>query len=134
MAPMLRVAYHDASQELLIDGHRADYTELRDAILLALFSVTEIAVKVQSAGRIEIIELILRPGPAPNRVSYESGRVIFSIARSLQRQLLSFIQFPADNDLPKTGVSYHHHFDGLADDGTHVAADSLPVVFGLVTD
>ena len=48
----------------------------------------------------------------------------------MQRQFLSFIEFPDDKDLPDSPVQYHHHYDGIADDG-YVATDSLPVVFGL---
>jgi hypothetical protein len=128
---MLRAAYHDAQRVLLVDGHRNDYERLREAVRQALASRTEVALPVQSTGNTAVSHFVVRSSTPPNRVGYERGRVVFSVAPSLQEQFLSFVEFPTDADLPDSSVQYHHHYDGLADDGTHVAPDSLPVVFGL---
>jgi hypothetical protein len=128
---MLRAAYHDAQRELLVDGRREDYEQLREAARQALTSGSEVSLAVQSTGHTTVSHLVVRSGAPPNRVSFERGRVVISVAPSLQEQFLSFVEFPADTDLPDSPVQYHHHYDGLADDGTHVAPDSLQVVFGL---
>jgi hypothetical protein len=128
---MLRAAYHNARSELLVDGRREDYVRLCDSTRQALASGVEVALPVQSTGPTAVSHFVVRSGPVPNRVSFECGRVIFSVAPTLERQFLSFIQFPSEEDLPDSPIQYHHHFDGLADDGTCVAPDSLPVVFGL---
>jgi hypothetical protein len=127
---MLRAAYHSAQRELLVDGRREDYARLSESTRQAIDSGVETELPVQSTGTTPISHFVVRPGAPPNRVSVENGRVAFSIAPSLQLQFLSFIEFPGDGDLPDTAIQYHHHFDGLADDG-YVAADSLPVVFSL---
>jgi len=131
---MLRAAYYDAQRELLVDGHRKDYEQLRDIVRQALTSRSEVELPVQSTGDTAVSHFVVRSSTPPNRVSYEPGRIVFSVAPSLQEQFLSFLEFPADADLPDTPVRYHHHYDGLADDGTYVAPDSLPVVFGLERD
>jgi hypothetical protein len=128
---MLRVSYYGKQKELLVDGHRDDYEEFRDAVRRALISRSEITLPFQSTGDTSVSQFVVRSGMPPNRVSYEEGRIIFSVAPSLQVQFLSFIEFPADADLPNSPIQYHHHYDGLADDGTYVAPDSLPVVFAL---
>lgn len=128
---MLRAAYHDAQGELLVDGHREDYEQLRDTVCLALTSRSEVTLPVQNTGDTAISHFVVRSSTPPNRISYERGRVVFSVAPSLQEQFLSFIEFPADTDLPDSPVQYHHHYDGLADGGTYVAPDSLSVIFGL---
>lgn len=128
---MLRAAYYDAQRELLVDGHRRDYEQLRDTVRQALSSRSEVALPVRSTGDTAVSHFVVRSSTPPNRVSYERDRVVFSVAPSLQEQFLSFVDFPADADLPDSPVQYHHHYDGLADDGTLVAPDSLPVVFGL---
>ena len=128
---MLRVAYHEAQRELLVNGRREDYEQFRDAVCQALASRSEVPLPVQSTGNTAVSHFVVRSSPPPNRVSYERGRVVFSIAPSLQEQFLSFVTFPADADLSDSPVQYHHHYDGLADDGIYVAPDSLPVVFGL---
>ena len=74
---------------------------------------------------------LVRRSTLPNRVSHESGRIILEVAPSLHEQFLSFIDFPTDTDLPNSPIQYHHHYDGLSDDGTYVALDSLPVIIGL---
>jgi hypothetical protein len=127
---MLRAAYHSAQRELLVDGRREDYTHLSESTRKAINSGVEAELPVQSRGPTAISHFVVRRGVPPNRVSVESSRVVFSVAPGLQRQFLSFIEFPADADLPDTPIQYHHHFDGIADDG-YVAADSLPVVFAL---
>ena len=128
---MLRVAYHEAQRELLVTGRREDYQQLCDAVRQALASHAEVALPVHSTGHTTVSHFVVRSSTPPNRVSYERGRVVFSVAQSLQEQFLSFIEFPADADLPDSPIQYHHHYDGLADDGTYVAPDSLPVVFAL---
>jgi hypothetical protein len=128
---MLRVAYFDAKSELLVNGKREDYAGFRDAVRQALSSQSEVVLAVQSTGERGVSHFVVRSGAPPNRVSYEGGRVVFSVAPSMQKQFLSFVDFPADADLPKSRVQYHHHYDALGDDGTYVALDSLPVVFGL---
>jgi hypothetical protein len=128
---MLRAAYYDAQKELLVDGHRDDYEQLRDTVRRALTSRDEVALPVQSTGDTAVSHFVVRSSTPPNRVSYERGRVVFSVAPSLQEQFLPFVEFPADADLPDSPIQYHHHYDGLADNGTYVAPDSLPVVFGL---
>jgi len=45
---------------------------------------------------------------------------------TLQRQFLSFIEFPKDGDLPDSPIRNHHHFGADADDGNYVEPDSLP--------
>ena len=127
---MLRAAYHSTERQLLVDGRREDYARLSDSTRQAIGSGVETRLPVQSAGPTAISHFVVRRGAPPNRVSVESSSVVFSVAPDLQRQFLSFIEFPADADLPNTPIQYHHHFDGIADDG-YVAADSLPVVFGL---
>lgn len=127
---MLRAAYHNTQRELLVDGRREDYARLAESTRQVIDSGVEMELAVQSAGTTPISHFVVRPGAPPNRVSVESGRVVFSIAPSLQREFLSFIEFPGEGDLPDTPIQYHHHFDGFADDG-YVAADSLPVVFSL---
>jgi hypothetical protein len=126
---MLRVAYHDTQQELLVNRSREDYEEFCETVRQVLASSNESAKAVYSIGPIHVNQIVVRSGFPPNRVSYEPGCVVFSIAPSLQAQFLSFIQFPSD--LPQSPIPYHHHFDGVADNGTYVASDSLPVVFGL---
>jgi hypothetical protein len=127
---MLRVTYCDAQRVLLVDGHRDDYARFREAVRRVLASVAEIVLPVQSAGRTEVTQLVVRRGPPPTRVSCDPGRIVLSVAPSLQEQFLSFIEFPADADLPDSPIQYHHHFDYVGDD-RYVAPDSLPVVFGL---
>ena len=114
-----------------MERHREDYEQLRDTVRQAVTSRSEVALAVQSAGDTPVSHFVVRSSTLPNRVSYERGRVVFSVAPSLQEQFLSFLTFPADADLPDSPIQYHHHYDGLVDDGTHVAPDSLPVVFGL---
>lgn len=128
---MLRATYSDTHRELLVDGSCADYEQLRDIVRQALTSRSEVALPVQSTGDTAVSHFVVRAGTPPNRVSYERDRVVFSVAPSLQEQFLSFVEFPADTDLPDSPIQYHHHFDGLAGDGAYVAPDSLPVVFGL---
>jgi hypothetical protein len=128
---MFRVAYFDAKSELLVNGSREDYAELRDAVRQAVSSRSEVVLAVRSDGETAVSNLVVRSGAPPNRVSYEGGRVVFSVAPSMQKQFLSFVEFPADADLPRSRVQYHHHYDALGDDGTYVALDSLPVVFAL---
>jgi hypothetical protein len=128
---MLRVAYDQSRKELLVDGSRADYEHLRDAVRQSIVSGSELELPVQSAGQTTITHLVVRRGTPPNRVSHERGRIILEVASSLEEEFLSFVDFPADADLSKSSTRYHHHFDGLSDDGTYVALDSLPVVFGL---
>lgn len=115
---------------MLIDGRREDYAHLSETARRAIDSGVEAELPVWSTGPTAISHFVVRRGAPPNRVSVESSRIVFSVAPDLQRQFLSFIEFPADADLPDSPVQYHHHFDGIADDG-YVAADSLPVVFGL---
>jgi hypothetical protein len=127
---MLRAAYHDTRRELLVDGCREDYERLRNEVREVMTSGIESKLVVHSTGPVEVSQLIVRRGPPPNRVSYEFGGAVFSIAPSLEAQFVSFIQFPAHTELPRYGVGYHHHFEGDAN-GAYVASDSLPVVFGL---
>jgi hypothetical protein len=128
---MLRVSYYRGQNELLVDGHRDDYEEFRNAVHRALTSRSDISLPLQSTGDTLVTHFVVRSGTPPNRVSYEGDRIIFSVAPSLQVQFLSFIEFPADEDLPNSPIQYHHHYDGLVGGGTYVAPDSLPVVFGL---
>lgn len=128
---MLQVVYHDTQSELLVDGNREDYEQLRNAVRQVLASHSEIALPVLSTGDSAVSHFVVRSSPPPNRVSYERGRVVFSVASSLQEQFLSFVTFPAEADLPDSPIQCHHHYDGSSDDGTYVAQDSLPVVFGL---
>ena len=128
---MLQVTYDDTHQELIVDGRREDYANFCDSTRRAIASGSEIALPVKSKGRTTVSHFVLRKSAPPNRVSFDGGRVIFSVAPTLQRQFLSFIEFPANDDLPDSPIQYHHHFDGLADDGTHVAPDSLQVIFAL---
>jgi hypothetical protein len=127
---MLRAAYHSAQRELLVDGRREDYAHLSETARQAIDSGVEAELPVLNTGPTAISHFVVRRGTPPNRVSVENGRVVFSVAPDMQRQFLSFIEFPADADLPGSPIQYHHHFDGIAGDGS-VAADSLPVVFGL---
>jgi len=128
---MLRVAYQSPEKEMLVDGTRADYDLLWNAVRQMLDSGVEAELPVRSTGSAFISHFVVRPGAPSNRVSVEGCRIIFSVATALRRQFLSFIEFPADSDLPDSPIQYHHHFDGLGGDGTYVATDSLPVVFGL---
>ena len=128
---MLRAAYCDVQRELLVNGYREDYEQLRDTVRRAVTSHSEIVLPVQSTGETAVSHFVVRSSAPPNRVAYERGRVVFSVAPSLQDQFLSFVDFPADADLPDSSVQYHHHYDGSDDDGIYVAPDSLPVVFGL---
>src|SRR5262245_43043420 len=112
---MLRASYHDAQRELLVDGSREDYEQLRDTVRQALISRSEVALPVQSNGDTAVSHFVVRSSTPPNRVSYERGRVVFSVAPDLQEQFLSFVTFPADADLPDSPAQYHHHYDGLAD-------------------
>jgi hypothetical protein len=125
---MLRAAYHSEQRALLVDGRREDYARFSESTRQAIASGIETELPVQSTGPTALSHFVVRRGIPPNRVSVEDRRVVFSIAPDLQRQFLSFIEFPAD--LPDSPIQYHHHFDGIANDG-YVAADSLPVVFGL---
>jgi hypothetical protein len=128
---MFRSAYCDLRRELLVNGHREDYEQLRDTVRQALTSQSEIVLPVQSAGETAVSHFVVRSSAPPNRITYELGQVIFSVAPGLQEQFLSFVDFPTDADLPNSSVQYHHQYDGLADDGAYVASVSLPVVFGL---
>jgi hypothetical protein len=128
---MLRAEYHSTEKELLVAGLRSDYARLSHTTQQALDSGVEAELPVESTGPTLITHFVVRRAAPPIRVSVEGSRVIFSVASTLHRQFISFIEFPDDADLPDSPIQYHHHFDGLADDGTHVAADSLPVVFGL---
>jgi hypothetical protein len=128
---MLRAGYFSSQRELLVDGRRRDYDQFAAAVRQAFVSAGHIALPVASAGDTPVSRFVVRAGTPPNRVSYEGGDVIFFLAPSLEKQFLSFIQFPADSELPDSPIQYHHHYDGVADDGTHVAPDSLPVVFTL---
>lgn len=127
---MFRVTYCDTQRELLVDGHRDDYARFREAVRQVLASVDEMVLPVQSAGRTEVSHFVVRRGPPPTRVSYDQGRIVFSVTPILQEQFLSLIDFPADADLPDSPIQYHHHFDYIGDD-KYIAPDSLPVVFGL---
>ena len=128
---MLRATYNESQRELLVDGCREDYERLRDAVRQSLVSGSELAIRVLSAGPTVVTHLVVRRSTLPNRVSHESGRIILEVAPSLHEQFLSFIDFPTDTDLPNSPIQYHHHYDGLSDDGTYVALDSLPVIIGL---
>jgi hypothetical protein len=128
---MLKVFFNESQRELLVEGFRDDYLRFGDSTREVLVSDIEAAFPVESNGPTDISQFVVRRGNPPNRVSLERGRIIFSVAPGLERQFLSFISFPEDGDLPDSPIQYHHHFDGLTDDGTHVASDSLPVVFGL---
>jgi hypothetical protein len=97
----------------------------------ALGAVGDVSLPVESTGDAPVSRFIIRVGAPPNRISYQADEVVFSLATSLGEQFMSFIQFPPDSELPESPIQYHHHYDGLADDGTHVAPDSLPVVFSL---
>ena len=128
---MLRAGYFSSQRELLVDGRRRDYEQFAAAVRQAIGSAGNIPLSVKSTGDTQVSRFIVRSGMPPNRVTYEGSDVVFSIAPSLEKQFLSFIQFPPDSELPGSPVQYHHHYDGVADDGTFVAPDSLPVVFGL---
>jgi hypothetical protein len=128
---MLKAVYHSTQQELLVDGRREDYAHLSDCTRQVVNSGVEVELAVRSTGPTAISHFVVRRGTPPNRVSIEKDKIIFSVAPTLQRQFLSFLQFPAHGDLPDSPIPYHHHFDGIAGDGAYVAADSLPVVFGL---
>ena len=128
---MLRAGYFSSQRELLVDGRRQDYDQFAAAVRQALASAGHIPLPVASAGDTQVSRFVVRAGTPPNRVSSEGGDVVFSLAPSLERQFLSFIQFPPDSELPDSPIQYHHHYDAVADDGTHVAPDSLPVVFTL---
>ena len=128
---MLKAAYYGPEKQLLVDGHREDYEKFRAAVHQALTSRSEITLPVHSTGDTPVSHFVVRVGSSPNRVCYDGGRVIFFVAPSLQQQFLSHIEFPADAELPPSSIRYHHHYDGLGDDGTYIAPDSLPVVFAL---
>jgi len=119
--------------ELLIDGPRQDYESLVGIVNQVLATAETASISVESSGPVTIKRLSIRAGERPNRVSVENDEVIISIAPELREQFVSFIEFPADEDLPQSPVGYHHHYDNLGDDeGRWVALDSLPVVFGLL--
>ena len=128
---MLRAGYFRSQRELRVDGRRRDYDQFAAAVRQVLVTDGYIALPVASAGDTPVIRFVVQAGTPPNRVRYEGGDVIFILAPSLEKQFLSFIQFPADSELPDSPIPYHHHYDGVADDGTHIAPDSLPVVFTL---
>jgi hypothetical protein len=128
---MLRAGYYSGEHTLLVDGHRRDYEEFVAAVRQALVSAERVPVSVESTGDTPISRFVVRAGTPPNRVSFEGGDVVFSVAPSLERQFVSFVRFPPDSELPDSPIPYHHHYDGLADDGSFVARDSLPVVFTL---
>jgi hypothetical protein len=125
---MLRVAYHP--RELLVYGRREDYAELAATVRHVLSSDVHEEISVVSTGTQRVDSFVIRRGPPPNRVGFQDGRIVISIAPSLEMQFLSFIQFPEENELPKSPVGYHHHYEDV-NDGKYVAPDSLPVVFGL---
>jgi hypothetical protein len=119
--------------ELLIDGPRQDYESLVGIVNQVLATAETASISVKSSGPVTIKRLSIRAGERPNRVSVENDEVIISIAPELREQFVSFIEFPADEDLPQSPVGYHHHYDNPGDDeGRWVALDSLPVVFGLL--
>jgi hypothetical protein len=128
---MLKAGLYSSSRELLMNGSRQDYAQLAASVRQALASAAAVSLPILSTGDHRLTSLVVRSGMPPNRVTHEGTDVVFSIAPALEKQFLSFIQFPADSELPDSPVRYHHHYDGIADDGTFVAADSLPVVFGL---
>jgi hypothetical protein len=128
---MLRAGYYSSQRELLVDGSRRDYEQFAVCVRQALATTREVTLTVQSTGEVQVSHFLIRTSAPPNRIGYESGKVIFSLAPALETQFLSFIQFPSDSELPGPTIPYHHHYDGAADDGTHVALDSLPVVFTL---
>ena len=68
---MLRAAYHDAQRELLVNGRREDYEQLRDTVRQALTSRLEVALPVQSTGNTAVSHFLVRSSKPPNRVSYE---------------------------------------------------------------
>jgi len=128
---MLRAGYFSSQRELLVDGRREDYDQFALAVRQAGASAGHVPLSVESTGDTQVSRFVVRAGTPPNRVSYEGGDVVFSVAPSLERQFLSFIQFPTDSELPDSPIPYHHHYDGVADYGRYVAPDSLPVVFTL---
>lgn len=128
---MLRAGYFSSQRELLVDGHRQDYEQFAAGIRQAVASAGDIALPVQSTGDTQVSRFVIRACAPPNRVEYENGEVVFSVAPSLEKQFLSFIEFSPDSELPDSPISYHHHYNGMADDGSYVAPDSLPVIFTL---
>lgn len=126
---MFQACYDDKQMQLLIEGSRQDYMQLSLCVQQAIESRREVVIPVQTTGPTAVSHFIVRAGASPNRVSFENGRIAFSIAPELQPQFLSFIEFPEN-----VSSGYHHHYDALGDDGTYVALDSLAVVFGLSKD
>ena len=82
-----------------MNGRREDYEPLREAVRQALTSCSEVALAIQSTGETVISHFVVRSGAPPNRVSFECGRIIFSVAPSLQNQFLSFLDHITNTDL-----------------------------------
>src|SRR5262249_2376665 len=120
------------ASELLIDGDRAEFERLA-SLARDLFTDSdrlESSLNVESVGDVPIQRIVIRKGPPPNRVHYEPGVAIFSVSPTLLRPFISYIEFPQDSELPNSPIQYHHHYDGIGNEG-FVAADSIPVVFAL---
>jgi hypothetical protein len=125
---MLRVEYHGLQDQVLFNGRREDYDRLAASVKQVVATGTDAAMSVSNVGPVHVSGLLIRRGAPPNRISLTGECIVISVAPQLERQFLSFIQFPADRELPD---GYHHHYDALGDDGANVAPDSLPVVFTL---
>jgi hypothetical protein len=114
---------------------RRDYESLVETVKRVLATGETASVSVESRGDYLIKSLSIRAGKRPNRASVEIEDVIFSISPELQESFISFIDFPTDEDLPRSAVYYHHHFDSVWDDtGENIALDSVSVVFALLRD
>jgi hypothetical protein len=138
MRGMFNVSYNPGPtpllSELLIDGPRQDYESLVRTVDRVLAAGGTTSISVESSGPVAIKKLLICAGKGPNRVSVENEEIIISISPELREQFVSFIEFPADNDLP-ISPGYHHHYDNLGDDeGRWVALDCLPVVFSLLSN
>ena len=134
---MFNVSYNPGPtlllSELSIDGPRQDYESLVGTVNQVLAAGGTASISVESSGPVAIKKLLVCAGNGPNRVSVENEEITILISPELRDQFVSFIEFPADNDLPKSPIRYHHRYDNLGDDeGRWVAVDSLPVVFGLL--
>src|SRR5947209_1422855 len=91
--PMLKVAYHASTGELLVDGRRDDYDRLVSIVRHVLSSGDQETVPFESTGTAAVSALIVRRGSQPNRVSLEDGGVVISVAPTLAEQFLSFVEF-----------------------------------------
>jgi len=121
--------------EVLIEAPRKDYKSLAQTVNQVLATGTAASVSVESHGDFPVKRLSFRAGNRPSRVSVENDEVVFSISPEQRESFISFLEFPADEDLPTAPVAYHHHYDNVWDEtGENIARDCVSVVFALLRE